>query len=115
MSKGGRRGMEGEKRKERDGRRETEGPWPSGRDGDSRSMGPGFKSRRSANFQRLCRTFEIGVHMRHRLPSVNGELRGNCDLTETCFLVHAIIQKAQFVRVGPFPMISEGNNCEVGR
>ena len=55
-------------------------PWPSGRDEDSRSMGPGFKSRRSANFQRLCRTFEIGIHMRRRLPSVNGELRGNVTL-----------------------------------
>ena len=43
-------------------------------------MGPGFKSRRSANFQRLCRTFEIGIYMRHRRPSVNGELRENVTL-----------------------------------
>ena len=49
-------------------------------------------------------------YMSHRWPSVNGELGGNCDLTETCVLVTAtgtaIIQKAQYVRVGPFPMIS---------
>ena len=34
---------------------------------------------------------------RHR-PSINGELRG---------ILTAIIQKAQFVRVGPFPVISQ--------
>ena len=55
-------------------------PWQSGRDEDSRSMGLGFKSRRWANFQRLCRTIEIGIHIRHPLPSVNGELRGNITL-----------------------------------
>ena len=60
--------------------------------------------------------FKSQVKWTVQYSSINiGELRGNCDLTETCFLVNAIIQKAQFVRVEPFPMISEGNNCEVGR
>ena len=40
----------------------------NGRDGDSGSKWPGFKSRRWADFQRL--------HLCHRRPSVNGELRG---------------------------------------
>ena len=66
-------------------------------------MGPGFKSRLSANLQRLCRTFEIGIYMRHRLPSVNGELRGNVTLGR----VESAACKAQYVRVGPFSMTSE--------
>ena len=44
--------------------------------------------------------------MSHRSPALMGELIGKCDLTETCFLVNAIIQKNSIVRVGPFPIIS---------
>ena len=54
---------------------------PGGRAEDSRSRGPEFESRHLANFQRLWRIFEIGNHMSHRRPSVNGQLRGKCDLT----------------------------------
>ena len=54
---------------------------PGGWAEDSRSRGPEFESRHWANFQRLWRIFEIGIHMSHCLPSVNGELRGKCDPT----------------------------------
>ena len=54
---------------------------PGGRAEDSRSRGPEFESRHWANFQRLWQIFEIEIHMSHRQPNVNGELRGRCDLT----------------------------------
>ena len=51
---------------------------------------PGSNPKTGLNFKIV-----IGFHMSRRTPSVNGELRGICDLTETCFLVNDIIQKAQ--------------------
>ena len=75
---------------------------PGGRVEDSRSEGPVFKSRNWAKFQSYCEVFEIGFHMRRRSHSVNGERRENYDLMETCFLVNAIIQKAQLCEWGHF-------------
>ena len=62
----------------------------SDRDWDSGSKGQGFKSRIWANFQRLDRIFEIGIHMSYFRASFNGELRGA--VPGHCVAVRSMLQ-----------------------
>ena len=73
---------------------------PGGRAEDSRSKGSGFDSWHWAKISNLRWSFDIGFHTSHRWPSINLEL-WPCDRN-----VRPCNPKAQFVRVGPFPMIS---------